>query len=344
MNVILIKLGALGDVLRTTCLIPSIHEQWPGAKITWLTRQNAIPLLERNPRIDRVLTIESLGTKNLPEAAGGWDMLINLDEEPEATTLASDIRATKKFGVGRDKRGRIVALAPESTLLARLPTDDRLKFRDNQMPFQALVHEAIGLKWPGEKPNRHYDYVPPRDIDARKKRLLPEGGGRHIGVFIGAAERFANKFWSEQKIIDFCREFQLARATPTSVFQPFELLLFGGIAEKNRIERLRQNPATSTCMFAGVDTLDDLAALICACDIVIVGDTLALHLAGAMSIPSIALFGPTSWTELSVHGRKIVSSYSCAPCYLQRCDILPSCMDVIHPRRVLEQVQLLIQQ
>ncbi|MGB0641541.1 MAG: glycosyltransferase family 9 protein, partial [Myxococcota bacterium] len=56
-DVLLINLDAMGDVLRTTALLPAIRRKYPDARITWLTRPRSAELLEGNPEIDRILTL-----------------------------------------------------------------------------------------------------------------------------------------------------------------------------------------------------------------------------------------------------------------------------------------------
>src|SRR5262245_22355044 len=54
-RLLIIKLDAMGDVLRTTALLPPLVEAHPQASITWITRSDARPLLERNPYIAEIL-------------------------------------------------------------------------------------------------------------------------------------------------------------------------------------------------------------------------------------------------------------------------------------------------
>jgi len=55
-KLLIIKLDAMGDVLRTTCLLPVICRAWPDSRITWITRAESAPLLENNPYVTEVVT------------------------------------------------------------------------------------------------------------------------------------------------------------------------------------------------------------------------------------------------------------------------------------------------
>lgn len=337
-NILLIKLGALGDVLRTTCLLSGIQKKWPGAQITWITAQNAMPLLARNGRTEKVLAIESIGPGRTVLDETAWDVLINLDEDPRATTLAARLSAEQKYGVGRDGQGRLSALSPESEHLIQLSQDDRLKFRENQMPFQALVYRAIGLAWSGEP----YVYTTPADIALRQSRFFSgvDPSRPKVGLFVGASERYANKFWAEPEIEQFCTIFHSTPEAIAGRSMP-ALFLFGGPAERSRLDRLGAGTCRTFNRIA-VDTLDDMASLAAACRLIICGDTLVMHLGQALGIPQIVLFGPTAHAEIAVSGRKIVTPYSCGPCYLRACDITPSCMTAIRPERIFGAVQELL--
>ena len=80
-NVLIIKVGALGDVVRTTPLLRVLE-----GNITWVTAARAVPLLEGNPYIDRIRRIEAGPERLLGDK---YDLVINLEDEPAAAKLAS---------------------------------------------------------------------------------------------------------------------------------------------------------------------------------------------------------------------------------------------------------------
>jgi hypothetical protein len=57
-RILIIKLEAVGDVLRTTCILHGLKEKYPKSEITWITRKGAAPLFENNKLVDRVLSYE----------------------------------------------------------------------------------------------------------------------------------------------------------------------------------------------------------------------------------------------------------------------------------------------
>ena len=83
-------------------------------------------------------------------------------------------------------------------------------------------------------------------------------------------------------------------------------------------------------------TLRELIALVGACAAVVTGDTLCLHVACALGVPVVALFGPTSAAEIELYGNgdKLVAK-GCRTCYLTDCEVTPNCMDTITPDEVM---------
>src|SRR5215471_20822949 len=90
-NVLIVKLDAMGDVLRSTALLPPLAEVHPRAAITWITKKESVPLLERNPYIAEVL---ALGPEALVQLQTRiFDRVINLDAGKTSAALAAAARS-----------------------------------------------------------------------------------------------------------------------------------------------------------------------------------------------------------------------------------------------------------
>jgi heptosyltransferase-2 len=73
------------------------------------------------------------------------------------------------------------------------------------------------------------------------------------------------------------------------------------------------------------------AAIVAACNLVVAGDTLAMHLSLSLGRRTIVLFGPTSAAEIEMYGlgEKVLPQMECLACYKNACDFVPNCMDLI---------------
>ena len=146
-DVLIVKLGALGDVLRTTPLLRRL----PG-RITWVTDAAALPLLDGAPRVDRVLPLSAAASLR----ARPFDLVLNFDEDPRACRLASSVSARRRIGARMDG-GRVVYCARSApwfdmSLVSRLGREaaDRLKSRGRRA-YQHYLFEACGLRFRGEE-------------------------------------------------------------------------------------------------------------------------------------------------------------------------------------------------
>jgi len=88
-------------------------------------------------------------------------------------------------------------------------------------------------------------------------------------------------------------------------------------------------------------TIEEYIDWINSCRIIITGDSLGMHIALALKKKVIILMGPTSWNEIETYGRGVIltSQAPCSPCYKKnKCDIRPSCMELITPERVYSEI------
>ena len=94
-NILIIKLDAVGDVLRTTSILPSLKNLFPDSNITWVTKLKSFPVLEDNPYINSVFFVEN----NLNEVtSGNFDIAINLDSGKAGSEIMTKISSSEKFG------------------------------------------------------------------------------------------------------------------------------------------------------------------------------------------------------------------------------------------------------
>jgi heptosyltransferase-2 len=332
-KVLLIKARAQGDVLRTTPLLPGLRRKYPDTFLTWLTDPESVPLLERNPLIDRLLPFrwESV----LPLIVERFDAVICLDKEPDLAALATKIEAPEKFGFGLNDRGNLVPFNPSAEYAYRLGMDDELKFRLNSRTYQDIAAEAAGVDDDGE------EYIYRLGDDAGSKAVaffrrcrVPKGRPA-IGLNTGAGSKFETKQWPEGHFLELIRLLQ--GELKANIF------LLGGPREKAFNDRLLKRSPVRVFHTGTDNSLPEFSGFLDRMDVVVCSDTLAMHLAIALKKKVVALFGPTCPLEIDFYGRgtALFSGASCAPCYRQTCDD-GRCMDDIKPGEVLAAVKSLL--
>ncbi len=319
-ELLLVNLDALGDVLRTTALLPAIKRHWPGVRITWLTRPRAADLLAGNPDIDRVL---ALGPEAVWELeARRFDVLLCADKSTTAGGLVARIDAADKRGFGIDHHGAIVPLNPEAATLYQLGLDDDLKFRVNPKAETQLLAEAFGL------PFRRDPY---RLELAEHERST--GPARRVGFNTGCSPTYPYK-----KLPLDIQEAAIRRIR-TWLDQP--VLLLGGPEDAQRNAELARRLGDLVEASPTDGGLRRGAAEVDRCDVVVTGDSLGMHLAIARGKHVVAWFGVTCPQEIDLYDRgvKLLAEVGCAPCWKMRCDNQPKCFDQVDPAWIEQAVR-----
>lgn len=330
-RVLMVKLAATGDVLRTTAFLPAIHATWPGARVTWLTRKAAVGLFDGNRLVDEVLATDDAVTA-ARLATETFDVVLCPDADPDAAVLAAMARGRERRGYVRDAAGHVVPLGPGAAAWLRMGLSDELK-KQNRETYQKLVAEVLGfdpalVREPILEPSAADTAAAVAFVNG-----LP-GTGPLVGINTGAGGRWAYKQWTREHQQTFL---QLATDAGCRV------LLLGGPEEVARHRELLASAAGRPVFDGGNhNSYGRFAALIDRCRTIVTSDSLAVHVAAARKVPAVVLFGPTSAPEIELYGRgtKLVpEGLDCLCCYLPRCDRVPHCQALIAPATVFAAVQ-----
>ncbi|HRY29937.1 MAG TPA: glycosyltransferase family 9 protein [Elusimicrobiota bacterium] len=328
-RVLLLKTGAVGDVLRTTALLPALKEKHPNAFVTWVAHPAAFPLFDGSPHLDRLLPFswETLGILRRER----FDLLLSLDFDPAVAAWVPEIRADEKRGFVYSD-GLLTALNEEARGWVDMSLNDRLK-RANRRTYPDWMFSLCGF-------SRAERYEPQWTVSPEEKslasrffsKLRSAGRKKIVGLNTGAGRRWQQKKWPEKNWIEFIRLLQKEKDILP--------VLLGGPEERGRNRLLKKK--FPRLLDTGCDnSLRGFGALVNHCDAVVTGDTLAMHIAIALKKRVIALFGPTSSAEIELYGRgeKLHRDWDCLPCYLPRCTRSPHCMEALSPKTIADAVR-----
>ncbi|MBI2943070.1 MAG: glycosyltransferase family 9 protein [Candidatus Wallbacteria bacterium] len=342
-RILIVKLDAMGDVLRTTCILePLTRAETEGGvppHITWVAGKDSLPLLSRNPYVARVV---GMGYEALALAQSErFDLVICLDASAEAARLAT-LAFTSSAGNGAPARavgfqlrdGVVLPVDEKARTWWQMGLWDDLK-RENTRSYQSHMMEMLGLE--GDSG----EYVLPLEVEELEdaRRVLRSAGlsveERFLALNVGGGGRWEFKRWSEPHLASFM---------PMVAEQlGLQVALFGGELEMPLIGRLMERAPRGT-FFPGVHPVRRFAGMLAAAAVVVTSDSLAMHLALATKRPTVVLFGPTSVAEIEVFGRgeKLAPEMDCLCCYLPRCERRPYCQELIEPATVLDAVRRLL--
>ncbi|MEK6855504.1 MAG: glycosyltransferase family 9 protein [Nanoarchaeota archaeon] len=291
-KILIIKLGAIGDVLRTIPLAKTLKEIYPGSNITWLTLPKTLDVLKNSPHIDKVLSLPYIQNEK-------FDMLYNLDIDKEATELAVKISADKKHGFFSEN-GYLSAFNLGAEYYLNTVFDDSFK-KNNTKTMEEIMFQTAEISYRkqhvpiilGDEQIRYAEnYLSKENPDV--KNLL--------GIYFGASSRWPSKAWHENNVKEFVGK---------ALNEGYSILLLGGPNEKNIYEKISEEFRHAQKVY----TMDinnsvlEFASLVNLCKAVVTTDTMALHVALALKKQTIGLFFCTSPDEIEGYGllKKIFS-------------------------------------
>jgi len=332
MNILIVKLDAVGDVLRSTAILHGLKAKYENSEITWITRQASIPLFENNRLVDHVLSYESTEAM-LYSTEVEYDLLINLDSARDSAVLASCVKAREKLGYGLDARGHIVPFNYEAVEWLEMGAFDQKK-KQNVRSYQDIMFDLckltstkkdIILTLSGEELDFAAEFL--RTHSLKRSSI-------HLGMNTGASPRWQYKQWTLEGFEGLIK--MILRKTDWTI------LLYGGEHEAARNKRLSSVDPKRVIDTGSGNSLRQFFALVTLSDVFLTGDTLALHVATALGKKVVAYFGPTSAAEIDSYGGQIVkvqADLDCLVCYKPRCDFEPNCMNSLTPEHMFSVLQ-----
>lgn len=332
MNILVIKMSAIGDVILSVPSLRAIRSKFPLACIKALVGLNSREALDRCPYInDRIVCDFKNHDKGL---RGLWrlserlrkncfDMVIDLQNNKKSHLLAFLSLAPLRYGYANRKF---------SFLLNHRIKDDA--------PFlDPIEHQFRVLKTAGVKPADKRLELWPSDIDKERTGAFLEDNWikpaqNLIGINARASSKWHTKNWPAKYIAELCDI--LAKEFNTRV------VLTGAKEDIEYIEAVKNLTLAKPIIAAGRTGILELACLIKRCSVYITPDSAPLHIAAAMGTPFIALFGPTNplrHAPPSDKGVILTKNLKCSPCYSPNCMRAVKCMKEITVDEVLAAIK-----
>lgn len=272
-DILLVRFSAIGDLILTTPLLRAIRQRHPAARMTFVVREDLADTLRHNPRIDRLVTWRR-GTPLGPLAeelrAHPWTHRLDLHGSLRSRLLRQMVGG-KWTGYRKHRIRRQLLIATAGRRGGSLgPVAERyfeaaagLDVTPDGGPAEFYTSSQAERE-AGEFLVRHR-----LGIDRRLVALAP--GAAHF------TKRWPPEYWSA-----------LVRRLRSTT----DLLILGGPAERGLGEQLANEAGGTAANAAGLFSLVGSAALLKRARTLVSGDTGLLHLATALGVPVLGLYGP----------------------------------------------------
>jgi heptosyltransferase-2 len=328
----------LGDAVMSLPAIRAIRGVFPGAHLAVVARPWVADLYARESSIDRVIpyTVKEGWRARRDFAAGlraeRFDCAILLQNAFDAALMARLAGIPERIGYRRDGRGLLLTRAIEVPEPGDIPRHERFYY------LELLRRAGMIEHFPDS------DAIRLEGLDAARRagvaHLASLGiAAAPIGISPGAAYGNAKR-WPAERFVESARRIASAAAAP--------VLVFGSAAERALCEAVAAPLAASGVAvrnLAGETTLREFIDLAAACRLFLTNDSGAMHVASALGLPTIAVFGATDDITTGPTGplaRVIREHAECSPCLLRECPIDHRCMTRVSSERVAgEALQLL---
>jgi heptosyltransferase-2 len=293
LNILILKFGALGDVIRTSYILPGLHRKYDDPKIFWMTAQGSFDLLRFNPYISGIITPDfRMDLLRTP-----FDLVVSMDDEKKVLGYIGALQYNELTGsylsdgvpVYTDKAAEWFDMG----LISRFGKTraDELK-KLNTREHSEILADMLDIEIQG--PAFFNSPVIEERAAARFDR-----GYFNIGLNSGAGSRWLSKQLEMNEALTLIEE--LLRISIGG--KQTRVYLLGGGEEARRHALIRDALASDRLIDAGNDnSLLEFAAIIKCCDYVITSDSLALHLAISQKVKNLSFFSPTSAAEIGTFG------------------------------------------
>lgn len=314
----------IGDVVMSLPALRALAARYPEASITVLAKPWVADLYQGV----RVIPLE--GVSGLRDLAVKWrlvqklkaerfDLAVLLPNSFESAVLVKLAGIRRIVAYDRDGRGLILPDAIDRPLPGEIPEHERYYYLE-------LLRRAGIIDALPDVPEIRFDGIP--EARARGDALFREAGVALpvVGVSPGAAFGGAKRWLPE-------RFAEAASRLGGSV------AVFGSASEKTLCDQVAN--AAGGRSFAGATTLRAFIDMVAACSLFLCNDSGAMHIAAALGVPSVTVFGPTNEHATGPTGSTAVivrEPVECAPCGHRECPIDHRCMTRVTVDHLMAQV------
>ena len=313
----------VGDAVMSLPAVASVRQSYPRAEVFILTKPWVADLFKDLPGIDRVVLYQSSGIHE--GLRGKWrlarelrlekfDLALHLPNSFESALVSFLAGIPQRAGYNTDGRGAL--------LTHRVPVDRKIK-RGHQVEYYLYLLRSLGFQTTGGIPALE---TSPKSLE-EAEQILESWGVKKSDLLIGlspGAKYGSAKEWFPERYGEL--------ATRISREMRARILILGSLGDRPVAFRISQKAGPAAIDLTGKTTLAQAIGLIARCRLFITNDSGLMHVASALRVPLVAIFGstdPLRTGPLGENSRVLYKSIPCAPCLKAECREDRKCMELI---------------
>lgn len=333
-HILIVRLSSIGDVLHATVVAHNLKLHEPHCYITWLASPPASELLRYNPDIDELIIWDRNAFEHAFKACSPHELKVSLYKlyhllSPRSFDIVLDIHGLFLTGVISllSKAHKRIGIRGMHELNNLFMTELAPKVSNPHKVYQyAAVLHHLGIN----TLNPNYILGLPPSLDDFASHFFTEHGidcNQPI-LMVNPCSTRINKNWPIKSFV------QVLDKLPANI----QIIFCGAVKDTDTINNIQSSMKHASYSIAGETNLLELAALFRASDLLLTGDTGPLHIAIAVGLNTLSLWGPTRpdiYGPLVPDHAFIVSQDSCTACLKAKCRYhTNSCMKSILPDTV----------
>ena len=322
----------VGDAVMSLPAISSVCREVPGAEVVLLAKPWVADLYSEYPGVHRVILYESPGVHE--GIRGRWklarelkkerfDLALHLPNSFDSALVSFLAGIPRRVGYNTDGRGIL--------LTHKVSVDGRAK-KGHQVEYYLHLIRSLGLKAVEGVPALQVprDQIPPAEAILKSAGV---GDGPYVGMSPGAQYGSAKEWFPERFGLLGQRVYRELGGRFLILGSPGDRVIasqIGAIAGEGAVD------------LTGKTTLAQAMALIARCRVFVTNDSGLMHVAAALGVRLVAIFGstdPSRTGPLGRNSRVIYKSMPCAPCLKTQCPQNRECMEAISVEEVFEEVK-----
>lgn len=331
-NKILVRVNNwIGDAVMNTPALGTIRESFPDAEIVIVANPLVSSLFLSHPYCDRVIVYDKKGKDRGIRGFTGFvgrlrkehfDAAILFQKAIEAGLMTFLARIPIRIGFTTDHRGFLLSHGVQFS--------EDIKKRHHTEHFTSLL-QSCGISG-GD--GRQLLQVSDSEKEWARQSL---NSASWVVINPGAAYGSAKR-WLPHRFAQV--------ADRLSEHYGCHILLIGGPGEVDIGKEIEDSCRTNLSNYIGKTTVREMMALISVCKLMVTNDSGPMHVAAALGLPIVAIFGSTDHTTTFPAGvpyRIVRKDFPCAPCLLRQCPIDHRCMNAVAAEDVLTSVHRLVE-
>ncbi|HXN50848.1 MAG TPA: lipopolysaccharide heptosyltransferase II [Candidatus Acidoferrum sp.] len=332
MKILIRATNWVGDAIMALPALRAVRARFPEARIAIVARPYVADIYRGQKICDELISYDPKGAhtgvtgrERLVQElrAQKFDVALLLQNAFDAAWLAWRAAIPERIGYARDGRSLLLTKRIAVPKRGELPAHE-------QFYYLELLRRA---GWIDSLPGEHFVTL---DVSEEHRRqaetTLSSAGARQdiARIAIGAGASYGSaKCWSPDCFADFVNRFRLHTDA--------EVILFGTTAEESVSEAIVAGIKGPSISLVGKTAIADLPALLSRCQVFVGNDSGAMHVAAAVGLPVVAIFGPTDphgTAPITPRCTVVQEKPYCSPCFLRRCPIDHRCMTSVRPEAV----------